>query len=157
MISAGSANGRLDEQVRRALGWMESLGWGKSYEDLAREDRDLLPGPAIREALVNAVVHRDYAITGSPVQFEVFRDHASVTSPGTLPNHMSVESVRAGSLPRSRNEAMAHAMVVAKLMERRGRGWPTMRRAMLEFNGTEPDLIADSRSGFVRVTFHRTV
>ena len=48
---------------------------------------------------------------------------------------------------------MAHAMVVARLMERRGRGWPVMRRAMREFNGTEPELVNEERSRFVRVSF----
>ena len=66
---------------------------------------------------------------------------------------MEVESVRAGSRPRSRNESMAHAMVVAKLMERRGRGWPLMRRTMRDFNGTEPNLLNEDRGKFVRVTF----
>ena len=66
---------------------------------------------------------------------------------------MTIESVRAGSRIRSRNESMAHAMVVARLMERRGRGWPMMRRAMLEFNGTEPEIVNDRIGGFVRVAF----
>ena len=66
---------------------------------------------------------------------------------------MEVESVRAGSRPRSRNESMAHAMVVAGLMERRGRGWPLMRRTMRDFNGTEPSLLNEDRGKFVRVTF----
>ena len=39
---------------------------------------------------MNAVIHRDYAQTGAPVLLEVFRDRVEVTSPGTLPNHMTV-------------------------------------------------------------------
>ena len=45
------------------------------------------PEAALREALVNAVIHRDYAITGSQVLLEVFDDRIVVTSPGALPNH----------------------------------------------------------------------
>ena len=82
-----------------------------------------MPEAALREALVNAVVHRDYVITGSKVLFEVFSQHVDVNSPGPLPNHMSVESVRAGAHPRSRNELMANYMVVKRFMEQRGRGW----------------------------------
>ena len=52
------------------------------------------------------MTHRDYAITGSKVLFEVFDRRVDVTSPGTLPNHMTVERVRAGANPRSRNESM---------------------------------------------------
>ena len=55
----------------------------------------------------------------------------------------------------SRNEMMANAMVVSGLMERRGRGWLTMRHTMRRFNGTEPELLNDERNRFVRVTFER--
>ena len=60
--------------VERALGWARSLGRFERYEGLEREDIPLLPPTALREALVNAVVHRDYAISGSKVLLEVFHD-----------------------------------------------------------------------------------
>ena len=84
----------------------------------------------------------------------MFDDRIVVTSPGALPNHMTVEQARMGGAPRSRNEMMANAMVVRGLMERRGRGWLAMRHAMRRFNGTEPALVNDERNRFVRVTFH---
>jgi ATP-dependent DNA helicase RecG len=149
---AGEGKGRLDEQVRRAVGWVRGLGRFETYRGLIREDVPLVPQKALREAVVNAVVHRDYAITGSKVLLEVFSDRIDVTSPGTLPNHLSVESVRAGGHPRSRNELMANYMLVQGLMEQRGRGWPVMRSAMREFNGTEAELASDEGGKFVRVT-----
>ena len=153
VVSVADAKGRLEDQINRAMGWCSILGRREIYRGIVRHDIPLIPDSALREALVNAVIHREYAITGSSVLFEVFSDRIDVTSPGTLPNHMEVESVRAGSRPRSRNESMAHAMVVARLMERRGRGWPLMRRTMREFNGTEPDILNEERGKFVRVTF----
>ena len=152
-LQVAGAGGCLDEQVERAVGWFAGLGRFETYRGLLREDRPLLPQPAIREALVNAVVHRDYAITGSKVLLEVFARHVDVTSPGTLPNHMSVESVRAGAHPRSRNESLANYMLAMGFMEQRGRGWPVMRREMREFNGSEPEIAQDDRSRYVRVTF----
>ena len=154
VLSAGEAKGPLADQVHRAMGWFRSLGRRESYEGLRRRDIPRLPEPALREALVNAVIHRDYAISGSQTMLEVFDDRIVVTSPGALPNHMTVEQARSGGAPRSRNEMMANAMVVAGLMERRGRGWLTMRHAMREFNGTEPELASDPDNRFVRVTFH---
>ena len=154
VLQVAEVLGSLDEQVRRAIGWFSGLGRFESYRDLIRNDRQLLPEVALREALVNAVVHRDYAITGSKVLFEVFSRHVDVNSPGPLPNHMSVESVRAGAHPRSRNELMANYMVVKRFMEQRGRGWPVMRKAMFEFNGTEPDIVQDAGGTSVKVTFH---
>ena len=154
VLQVSEASGRLDEQVQRAVGWFASLGRFESYKELVRGDRPLLPQVALRESLVNAVVHRDYAITGSNVLLEVFERHVDVTSPGGLPNHMSVESVQAGGHPRSRNELLANFMLVMGLMEQRGRGWPVMRRAMREFNGTEPEIMQGDASGFVRLRFH---
>ena len=153
VLQVADATGRLDEQVRRAAGWFQGLGRFELYRGLVREDHGLLPEAAFREALVNAVVHRDYAITGSNVLLEVYDGHVDVTSPGTLPNHMTVESVRAGAHPRSRNESMANYMLVKGFMEKRGRGWPVMRKAMRDFNGTEPDLVQDASARHVRVTF----
>ena len=154
VLQVADTAGRLDEQVRRALGWFSGLGRFESYRGLIREDRPLLPQPALREALVNSVVHRDYAVTGSKVLLECFATHVDITSPGGLPNHMRVESVRAGGHPRSRNESMANYMLVMGFMEQRGRGWPVMRRAMREFNGTDPEIMQDEPGTYVRVRFH---
>jgi len=101
-------------------------------------------------------VHRDYAITGSKILFEVFFDRVQVTSPGALPNHMTVAAVRTGGRTRSRNEQMANYMLDRQYMERRGRGWLVMHRAMQEFNGTEPEIEHDEKSRFVTVSFKLT-
>ena len=153
VLQVADGRGALDEQVRRSVGWFLGLGRFETYRGLLREDRWLLPEAAVREALVNAAAHRDYSLTGSRIMLETFSDRAEVSSPGALPNGMSVESVRAGDHPRSRNELMAHFMVVRRLMERRGRGWHIMRRAMREFNGSEPELQHDERGRTVKVTF----
>ena len=150
----GEASGRLDEQVQRAVGWFSGLGRFEYYSGLVRKDLLLLPFAALRESLVNAVVHRDYAITGSKVLLEVFDRYVDVTSPGSFPNHMRVENVRAGGHPRSRNESMANFMLVMGFMEQRGRGWPVMRRAMREFNETEPEIMQGADGDSVRLRFH---
>ena len=150
VILTGEGKGRLDEQVKRAIGWVRGLGKIEHYQGLIREDTPLVPVKALREILVNAVVHRDYAITGSKVLLEVFSNRIVITSPGTLPNHMTVESVVAGGHPRSRNELMANYMVVMGMMEQRGRGWPVIQRAMREFNGTRAELEEDRGARFVR-------
>ena len=152
-ISVGEAKGRLEDQVGRAMGWFQSLGRGERYHGLRREDLPLMPEHVLREAVVNAVIHRDYAQTGSPILLEVFSDRIEVTSPGTLPNHMTVAQAVGGGAPRSRNEMMANAMVVRRLMERRGRGWLLMRRGLREFNGTEPELLNEVDGSYVRVRF----
>ena len=152
-LIVASMIGRLDEQLERSLVWFRSLGRFEVYEEHLRTDRFLLPIKALREALTNAVAHRDYAITGSKVLLDVFRDRVEITSPGSLPNHMTTESVRAGGTARSRNEAIANVLLALRFMEQRARGWPLMRAAMREFNGTEPEIEEYADSRFVRVTF----
>ena len=102
---------------------------------------------------MNAVVHRDYAITGSKVLFEVFYDRVEITSPGALPNHMTVAAVRTGGRTRSRNEQIANYMLNRQYMEKPGRGWLVRRNAMAESNGTEPEIEHDEDSRFVTVRF----
>ena len=132
-ILAGEGEGTIDRQVREALRWAKSLGRTETYRGLLREDRPLLPVRALRAVLANAVAHRDYAIYGSPTLFEVFDDRVCVSSPGALPDDMSVEAARAGLRPRPRP--------------------PVRREEMRAFNGTEPELENDDESRFVRVTF----
>ena len=153
VLSAGEGTGRLEDQVRQCMGWYRSLGRREDYRGIRRMDIPMVPEAALREALVNAVIHREYAITGSQVLLEVFADRIVVTSPGALPNHMTVERATGGGVPRSRNEMMANAMVVRRLMERRGRGWLVIRHTMREFNGTEPTLENDPVNRIVCVTF----
>ena len=147
------AKGRLDEQVASAFGWAREFGHRERYVGIVREDIPLLPAAAIREALVNAVAHRDYAIIGSTILLEVFTDRVQVTSPGALPNHLSIAQVRKGGVTRSRNEQMVNFLFARRFMERRGRGYLLMRQAMREFNGTEPELTEDREARFFTVTF----
>ena len=115
--------------VQHALGWARGLGHYEKFEGPIRQDIPLRPLVAMREALVNAVVHRDYAIIGSKVLLEVFTDRLEITSPGTLPNHLTIAAVCRGGRTRSRNEQMANYMLERRFMEKRGRGWLVMRKA----------------------------
>ena len=155
VILSGEAKGRLDEQVERALGWIKALGIREEYGPVRRQDRYLVPLRALREGLVNAVVHRDYAVLGSKILLEVFDDRVVVTSPGVLPNHTTVESALAGGHPRTRNELLANFMMALGHSEIRGRGLPIVVREMREFNGTRPELVNSAGGGFVRLSLRR--
>ncbi len=154
-ILTGEAKGRLDEQVERTLGWLKALGIREEYSEIERTDRTVVPLRALREAVVNAIVHRDYAILGSRAMVEVFNDRVDITSPGVLPNHSTVEAALSGGHPRTRNELTANFMTTRGLMEIRGRGLPIIRREMEAFNNTHPTLISSQAGSFVRLTLQR--
>ena len=152
-LRTARAAGRLPEQVAAAVGFARDFGRREVFATgVVRTDEPLLPIAAIREAVVNAVVHRDYAILGAKILLEVFEDRVCVTSPGSLPNHLTIAAVLRGGRTRSRNEMMANHMLDHGFMEKRGRGFMVMRRAMREFNGLSPRLDEDPESRFVTVT-----
>lgn len=151
VLLVGEANGRLDDQIERCLGWMRSLGWGERYDGIRRADLHPVPPVVVREALANAVAHRDYGIKGSKVMLEVFSDRLVVTSPGALPCGATPDSVVPGGAPKPRNPRMVEALMARRFMTGRGSGWPRLRDAMAEFNGTAPELVSEEGQ-FTRVT-----
>ena len=80
-----------------------------------------LPPEVVREAIVNAVAHRDYTSTGS-VQVMLFADRLDVWNPGTLSPSLTLEKLRKphGSFPA--NPLMAESLYLAKYIERMGTG-----------------------------------
>jgi predicted HTH transcriptional regulator len=87
-------------------------------------------------------------VLGSKTLIEVFRNRIDVTSPGVLPNHMTVASALAGGHPRTHNELIANYMTARGLMEVRGRGLPIIAREMREWNGTQPTMVSSDDGRF---------
>lgn len=116
------------------------------HPDGTRRERWDYPLEAVREALVNAVAHRDYGITVVDIELALYADRLEVISPGRLPNTVTVEKMRAG-YRASRNELIKEVLRDYRLIEGTGLGVPRkIIRGMRSHNGTEPDLIeADDR------------
>lgn len=92
---------------------------GKEVIDVSREVAHIYPRVAIREFVVNALIHQDFAITGSPISIDIFSNRLVITNPGAPLNNIN----RLLDLPpRSRNELLAQSMLLLKLCERRGSG-----------------------------------
>ena len=104
-----------------------------------RSDRPEYPIEAIREAILNAVIHRDYSIytEGTPVQIDFFTDRLEIHSPGSLYGRMTVEQLGVAK-PDLRNPALAVMAEVLTGAENRYSGIPTIRRTMAEHGLPEP-------------------
>jgi ATP-dependent DNA helicase RecG len=109
---------------------------------LTRRELRPVPQPAYREALVNAIMHRDYRLerqaiyavaTGAP------SDALKVRSPGGLPPRVRVDRLLA-TQSSPRNEALAHALWAIGVAERQGVGIKTMYRTMLREGHDEPEI-----------------
>ena len=117
-----------------------------SKETGARTDKTEYPVDALREAILNAVIHRDYSIhtEGTPVQIDFFTNRVEIHSPGSLYGRMSIEQLGIAK-PDLRNPALAVMAETLTAAEHRYSGIPTMRNAMKEYGlNTKPvgDLLA---------------
>ncbi len=116
-----------------------------------RQDLPEYPITAIREIILNALVHRDYSFhtEGMPIQLQIFTDRIVVTNPGGLYGRISLN--RLGQVQAdTRNPALATALEALKITENRYSGIPTIRREMAEYGLPMPQF-EDSRNSF-RVT-----
>ena len=147
--------GTIPEMLRRALNFIERNTRRSVIVNSRtgmREDRRQYPEIALREALLNALVHRDYSIYSEsrPIRLEIFQDRIVISSPGGLFGRIPLEALGRAQ-PDTRNPTLAGAMEVLGLTENRFSGIPIMRKAMREHGLPEP-VFEDARSDF-RVTF----
>lgn len=92
-----------------------------SYEGLQRVERYLFPAPALREALLNAVIHKDYS-SGNPVQISVYEDKIIFWNAGRLPDELSIELLQKKHPSIPYNPLVASAFFRAGYIEAWGRG-----------------------------------
>lgn len=105
---------------------------------LKRQETELYPSEALREVLVNAVAHRDYAEGGAKVSVELFAAHLRVSSPGLPPGGQSIETLAEGrARSRARNPLIVQGLAWLGFMDERGSGIRRMKRA-LEQAGLPP-------------------
>ncbi len=92
-LDAADISGPLDAQVEGACRFVARNMKVSAFKDLGRRDRPLFDMTAVFEAVVNAVVHRDYAIHGAKVRLRLFENRLELHSPGAIPNGMTVENL----------------------------------------------------------------
>ncbi|WP_341876627.1 ATP-binding protein [Defluviitalea saccharophila] len=121
-IDSKEFKGPLYEQVENAVNFAKMyIARNGVIEDLQRKDTYEIPIVAIREAIVNAVVHRDYSISGSDVTVAIFDDRIEITSPGVLPKSLSIEDIKKGR-SEIRNRVLARVFKEMNLIEQWGTG-----------------------------------
>lgn len=114
-----------------------------------REDRPDYPITAVREAVLNALVHRDYSIhtEGMPIQLIMFEDRMEIRNPGGIYGRIKIDQL--GKVqPDTRNPVIASELEVLKVTENRYSGIPTIRRMMQEYDLQQPEFI-DERGSFI--------
>ncbi len=146
-------DGDLIDQVIGAMEFItRNLSMSSEIKGLKRKDRYEIAPEALREAVVNAVVHREYLMTSSSIMIRIFDDRVEIESPG-LPLGFDIENPQSGR-SMIRNQAIASVFKAIGFIERFGTGIMRMLDSC-EANGNEPpEFIEDGQ--LFRVIFKRS-
>lgn len=141
--------GTLADQARQAETFVvANMRRGMRIRGMAREETTEYPLAVVREAIVNAIAHRDYSIRGEGIRVLMFSDRLEVYSPGRLPGHVTLANLKDERY--SRNEAIVAVLSDLGYIERLGYGIDRMIATMQEAGLPEP-LFEETAAGF-RVT-----
>ncbi len=140
--------GSLLKQIDDAYRFLDLCNETRAtFDGLLRQDHRSYPETAIRESLLNAVVHRDYAFS-APTLISVYYDRCEIVSVGGLVSGISIDDVMMG-LSVCRNHKLAEVFYRLKLIEAYGTGMQKIHSAYLE-HGTTPHI--DVTSGAFKIT-----
>jgi ATP-dependent DNA helicase RecG len=104
---------------------------------MRRQDISEYPEIALREVLVNAVAHADYALSGMPIRVAIYANRLEVENPGMLPFGMTLEDLKAG-VSRIRNRVIVRVLRELGLVEEWGTGYRRVVQACEELGYPRP-------------------
>ncbi len=132
--------GNLPDIVEQALVIIKNnIKTPSTIVGAVREEKDIYPNVVLREALVNAVVHRNYSIIGSKIRVLMFTDRIEFHSPGKLPNTVTIDKMKIG-VSYARNPFLVKYMENLRYIDQLGRGIPMIIKNMKELGAREPEL-----------------
>lgn len=108
-----------------------------SYEGMQRIERYFVPEDALREALLNALCHKDYG-SGIPVQISVYEDKLYIANCGQLPENWTIENLMSKHASKPFNPNIAHVFYLAGFIESWGRGIEKISNACKEDGVPQP-------------------
>lgn len=125
---------RMIERAWRVI--LEEMRVEAVVRGLKREERTEYPPFAVREALINAVCHRDYRLTGRRIEIRMFDDRLEVQSPGGLPGYITLDNIVEEHF--SRNPRIVHGLFQWGFIEELGLGIDRMIEAMVQAGHPQP-------------------
>ena len=154
IVDSAALHGPLPKVIEGAIEFVTKHGLhGFDIGALRRTDTWSLPPVALREAIVNAVVHADYAQRGAPIRVAIFDDRVEIENPGLLPPGLTVEDLRRG-VSKLRNRVVGRVFQELGLIEQWGSGIQRMSAACRDAGLPVPAL--EEIGTRFRVTLHTT-
>jgi len=150
-LDAKDITGSLDVQIREACKFVERNMRVYAIKAPNRIETPQFSMNAVFEAIVNAVVHRDYSIYGSKIRLHLFADRLEIFSPGSIPNTMTVDSLSERQL--ARNELLSSLLARCPMnvnaigsqrsfiMDKRGEGVPIIITESERLSGRKPEYL----------------
>lgn len=120
-------------------------------ENGRRIEKPAYPPEVLREAVVNALVHRDYLLTSTDIELVVYSERLEIISPGRLPNGITPERMRTGCRA-ARNQLLKDVMRDYRYLEHMGMGIPRkIISGMMAHNRSVPDLVEEPERFMLRL------
>ncbi len=116
---------------------------------MIREEHEDYPQSSVREALINAIIHRDYQIVGSEIHIDMYPDRVEIISPGGMIDGSRIQSLDISGVPSMRrNRIISDVFSRLHIMERRGSG---LQRILDGYHDSPEKPVFFSESSFFRV------
>lgn len=146
--------GPLIKQIESAMNFFK-MNEKKSavIDGTYREEQYAIPEIAIREVIINAVIHRDYNVTGSDIKFNIYDDCIEIISPGRLPFGITIEDIGLG-ISKTRNTVIAKIFSDMGVVEEWGKGISKIKESIAQVNLRAPEFI--ELSNFFKVILYKT-
>lgn len=122
-----------------------------SYVGLERIEPLEYPEPALREAILNAIIHKDYSDTN--IFMRIYEDRLHLWNPGKLHEELTIEKLKGDHSSKPRNRNIANIFYLAGYIESWGRGTNKIYQNIAEAGLPEPTIIEEL--GGISVTFHK--
>jgi predicted HTH transcriptional regulator len=138
--------GSIIEQAKKALELLNTQAYMAFDKTSIKPNQVKYPIRALQEALINAIVHRDYEVP-QPIRVTIFADRIEIMSPGSL--HWGVDKekfLNGKASPKWRNQSLAYLFTKLQLAQSEGQGIPTIFRTMKEEGCPVPIFDIESES-----------
>lgn len=130
------------------------LNLSSEFEKFQRKDILEIPTLALREGIINAIVHRDYSNQGRDIKIGIYDDVVEIVSPGGLPSTLTIEQIYSGR-SEIRNRVLARIFKEFNFIERWGSGINRMINLCKNANLKAPEIRETGDS--VILTFYRAM
>ena len=147
--------GSIIEQAKKITGLLDTLTHTTFDKTSEKPNKEKYPKRALQEAIINAIVHRDYEVS-DPIRITIFSDRIEIRSPGALHWGVDREKFRTGKAsPKWRNQSFAYLFNKLHLTQSEGQGIPTIIRTMREEGCPDPVFEIEEESVTCILPAHR--